>query len=130
MPMKAAPNVPLRSKLIAIVGREEGRGAEGRGDGETLNLFLLFQPTFINIAYTYSPEQLSAWKTAVETKVTGIRDDEQSYPGTFFFNSGTRPIVQSRVSAGFGMVSARVRGAVHGKGYPNGGGLDPASRLE
>ena len=40
IPTKEAPNVPLRSKLIAIVGREKERD-EGRSDRETLNLFLL-----------------------------------------------------------------------------------------
>ena len=52
----------------------------------------------------------------------------RSFPGPF---SLTRILTSllSRTSPGFGMVSARVRGAAHEKGYPNGGGdLDPESR--
>lgn len=131
IPMKAAPNVLLRSKSIAIVGRKEG-GAEGRGDRKTLNLFLLSQFMFINVALrTLTRAIVQRRKAAVETKVSGIKDDEQrlARPGTFFSNSGTQLIVQPRVSPGFGMASARVR-AVHGKGYSNDGGDPyPASRM-
>jgi hypothetical protein len=91
MPTKEAPNVPLRSKLNAIVGREKERDG-GRSDRETLNLFLLSRA-----ARVYRREQLPSAGRTVETKVSvpNIGDDEQSCLRDLFCSSDTQLIVQS-----------------------------------
>ena len=112
MPMKAAPNVLLRSTSIAIVGRMEGDGGKKQWEDDQPVPFI---PACFHIHRIRLPEQaFSAEREPWKLKCQGSRmmSSSENTPEPFYHNSGTRPIVQSRVSPRFGMVSVRVRGAV------------------
>jgi len=130
MPMKAAPNVLLRSKSIAIVGRMEGDG--GKKQWEDAQPVPFISACFHKHRIRLPEQVFSAERQPWKLKCQGSRmmSSSEHTPEPHYHNSVTPPIVQPRASPRFGMVSARVRGTVHEKGYPNGcGDPCPVSRV-
>lgn len=78
MPMKAAPNVSLRSKLNAIVGREKGRGRREEVTGRR-STYSFYPGALSYMSHAFTRAIVRRRKAPVETKVSVSRvgDDEQ-----------------------------------------------------